>query len=243
MHWTLKRKFLLPDPSAGGAKVQTSSAGAGGDSVSFSATGEVSADLIGFIQAAYHGVQSEIYSTCLSYSYWDQAYSWWELWDPVQPFITRCLCRLQFKKGCTAEPWRPSTGVNPESSGLAVRLRTLKMVSGSLWGTPTALSLLKTPEKFSYLVLVWSRVSEHELNEKTKQEACSWEWLWLNLLILTTQGFGVYTFVHILQCKQSSDRQDALHERTESVHYAVLVDKNQQLKCAFREKKAAAHIS
>lgn len=151
IYWTLERKFLLLDPYAGGAKVQTSAAGAGGDSVSFSFAGGMSADpaasfrlhtivcrprytvhvwVIPIETRPIHGESAEILRSLLS-----------------------CALPLQIavQKGCTAEWWRPGTGVNPESTGLAVRLRTLKMFSGSLWGTPAA-SLLKIPEKFNYLV-------------------------------------------------------------------------------------------
>lgn len=50
-----------------------------------------------------------------------------------EPFIVRSASADHSSKGCTAERSRPGPGVNPESAGLAVELRTFKWFFGSLW--------------------------------------------------------------------------------------------------------------
>ncbi len=131
MYWTFKRTFLLFDPYTGGAKVQTSAAGAGGDSVFFSRG--MSADPAASFRL--HTIMCRLRYTV-------------HVWvipietRPIHGESSEILCSLlscalpqqiAVQKGYTAERWRPSTGVSPENTVLAVRLRTLQMVSGSLW--------------------------------------------------------------------------------------------------------------
>lgn len=116
IYWTFKRKFLLLDPYTSGANQHCTS---WKWFSSFSSQGEPRC----FIHSVYHHVQTELYSTCLSY--WDQAYSWWELWDPVS--ILSCALPLQIAVQKAAQlSDTPGPGGSLESTGLPFKLRTIK---------------------------------------------------------------------------------------------------------------------
>lgn len=126
---TLKRKPPLLDPSTSGAKVHTSTAGGGSESVSFLRKRSENSPR-SFIQTAYHHVQTDIlyvpelfllrpglFMVSLNF---------------CEPCTVRSASAHRSLKDCTAELSRTGPGVNPESAGLPAK-QSIQMLFGSLW--------------------------------------------------------------------------------------------------------------
>lgn len=152
---TLKRKPLLLDPSTGGAKVQTSTAGGGSESVSF---------LLQKEREQPPRLHSDCIPSCADLRY--SIHVWvipietkpihGELWNPVRLL----MCALpQFKRLHSwamkarprCRPWKRWTGCESEN---------IQMVSVSLWALQQSCLLVRSQRNSSTFFVRWSCVGE-----------------------------------------------------------------------------------